>query len=876
MPRGEKQFSNPARKGEIGGGLSWAAERDGGTVSFLAMSKVQRAFLRSLVLVVVGCVLLAPAQAQFGQQGTKLVGSTLTGPANQGAGVSLSWDGNTMIVGGPADNSYAGAAWIYTRSSGTTWSQVGSKLTPGTNEETGAGQFGFSVAISGDGNTAIVGAPNDHAYRGAVWIFVRSGDSWVEQAGPLVGSDNTDTAERGWSVAISYYGNVAVVGGPTDNSSLGAVWAWQRTGTGTGTSWSQQGGKLTPSDASGNPVFGHSVGLSSDGNTFIAGGPSDSSSAGAAWIFTYSGGWSQSGTKLVGSGATGSTSQQGYSVAISGDGETVIIGGPQDNSNTGGVWVFRPLLPGYWYQQAGPVVGGGNTGAAKQGSSVGLSSDGNRAIVGGNANNGNVGGAWVFIRSGGNWSQSGSEMNASDASGNSQQGFAVAMSEDGSTAAVGGPDDNSNAGAAWAYIPVPDMTIAIAHNGTFHRGDTSDTYTITVTNSGLAPTNAQVTVTIPIPASSGLSYVSASGGSWSCSEATSTPSYPTPPGHPPNPSGTPAPVGVPTVTCQRSDVLAAGSSYSPNLTLTVGVSTSAPPALTIDVTVAGGGETNTSNDSGSDTITLPPIADLVVSVSHSGSLYVGRTAASGDPLPYIIEVNNIGNGSTSGTVTVVDSLPSGMTATAISGGGWSCTLGSLTCTRNDSLAASTSWSGSNAITVLADVTGGAGTIGTNTATVSGGGEVNTSNDTGTDKAKILAASSAPGLSVSVSHVGNFSKSVGVGTFVIVVTNTGGGPTSGTVTVTAHVQSPLSATAIDGGRGWNCSLNGGGVSFLWFQTIPALSCTRTDPLPAGLSYHFITVTVSVPSTTVTSVTNSATVSGGSVSGSSGSDLVLITP
>jgi hypothetical protein len=68
-----------------------------------------------------------PALADFAQQGAKLVGAGAVGSANQGQSVTLSADGNTAIVGGPIDNSLAGAAWVYTRSGGV-WSQQGGKL----------------------------------------------------------------------------------------------------------------------------------------------------------------------------------------------------------------------------------------------------------------------------------------------------------------------------------------------------------------------------------------------------------------------------------------------------------------------------------------------------------------------------------------------------------------------------------------------------------------------------------------------------------------------------------------------------------------------------------------------------------------------------
>ena len=102
---------------------------------------------------------------------------------------------------------------------------------------------------------------------------------------------------------------------------------------------------------------------------------------------------------------------------------------------------------------------------------------------------------------------------------------------------------------------------------------------------------------------------------------------------------------------------------------------------------------------------------------------------------------------TSGTVTVTDTLPAGLTATAISGTGWSCTLGTLTCTRTDALAASASYSG---VTLTVNVASNAVSV-TNTATVSGGGELNTANDTASDPTTIT---SPVATTVALAHTPN--------------------------------------------------------------------------------------------------------------------------
>ena len=329
------------------------------------------------------------ADAQYLQIGTKLVGTGAVGAANQGGSVSLSADGNTAIVGGGSDNSGAGAAWVYTRA-GSVWTQQGTKLV-GTGGTAIANQ-GVSVYLSADGNTAIMGGPGDNLSAGAAWVFTRSGGVWTQQGTKLVGGGAVGNANQGYAVAVSADGNTAIVGGSGDNSAAGAAWVFTRSGG----VWTQQGTKLIGTGAVDPAHQGQSVSLSADGNTAFVGGPNDNSSAGAAWVFTRTGGvWSQQGMKLVGTGAMGSASQ-GTSVYLSADGNTAFVGGSGDNNGAGAGWVFT-RAGGVWTQQGTKLVGTGAVGFASQGASVSLSADGNTAIVGGVTDNSGVGAAWMYV-----------------------------------------------------------------------------------------------------------------------------------------------------------------------------------------------------------------------------------------------------------------------------------------------------------------------------------------------------------------------------------------------------------------------------------------------------------------------------------------------
>src|SRR5258705_4217734 len=151
-----------------------------------------------------------------------------------------------------------------------------------------------------------------------------------------------------------------------------------------------------------------------------------------------------------------------------------------------------------------------------------------------------------------------------------------------------------------------------------------------------------------------------------------------------------------TLTCLQNDVLAPGASY-PAIALIVNVAGTAPPSVTNTASVSGGGETNTSNDTASDVTAVTQLPDLTLTKTHVGTFTQGQSGAT-----YTLTVANFGAADTSGAVTVTDTLPAGLTATAMSGAGWSCTLATLTCTRSDVLAPGASYP---AITLTVNVAG---------------------------------------------------------------------------------------------------------------------------------------------------------------------------
>jgi hypothetical protein len=396
---------------------------------------------------------LQASGATFTQQNNKLVGTGNVSSGQQGHSVSISADGNTAIVGAPYDNSNQGAAWIFIRS-GTVWNQQAKLVGTGA---TGAARQGYSVAISADGNTVLIGGVEDNSAMGATWVFTRNGGVWSQQGNKLVGTGGGATAWQGCSVALSADGNTAAAGGYQSGSNQGGTWVFTRNAG----VWTQQGPKLFGTGAVMNTAGqGYSVAISGDGNTILTGGYMDGwafgTATGAAWVFTRTGGvWTQQGSKLAGAGYVAGNVAQGSGVALSADGNTALIGGYSDNNKKGAAWVFTRSA-GVWAQEGSKLVGTGASAISEQGYSVSLSADGNTALVGG-WQDANVigGGMWVFKRSGGNWSQAGSRLNGAGNVTAAYQGRSIALSADGSTAIMGGTWDNFQIGAAWVFTTDP-------------------------------------------------------------------------------------------------------------------------------------------------------------------------------------------------------------------------------------------------------------------------------------------------------------------------------------------------------------------------------------------------------------------------------------
>jgi len=309
-------------------------------------------------------------------------------------------------------------------------------------------------------------------------------------------------------------------------------------------------------------------------------------------------------------------------------------------------------------------------------------------------------------------------------------------------------------------VPAPDLSVTKSHSGDFSVG-TNGVYTISVQNKGQAPTTGPITVTDSLP--TGLSYVSGTGAGWTCTAAGQT------------------------VTCTSAGPIAKDAVSA--IMLTVAVGPAAAPGVVNVATAATAGDPNSANDSGSDATVVAGSLDLSIVKSHLGNFTVGGNGS------YTLAVQNVGSMSTTGTITVTDTLPTGLTFISATGAGWNCsTAGQLV-----SCANSTPLAPASTRTLILTVSVGASAAPgvTNTAAVSTPGDTNSANNSSSDPTTVTASAN---LSVTKSgppncSIGGVPGCDGV-TYSITVANAGPSAAGGvTLTDTLPVDPPTGATVV---------------------------------------------------------------------------------
>ena len=255
--------------------------------------------------------------------------------------VSISSDGLNVIVSTPYDdvgaNTWQGSAVIF-HWDGAAWVQRGDRITRPSSIVDNEDEFwGYSNAINADGSTIIIGVHSDSVdtLQGSARVLDWDGTQWVQRGAPLAPADGELGDGFGASVDLSANGLTAIVGGERDNVGANQDQGSARVFDWSGTAWVQRGGALTASDGGANNYFGNSVSLSADGLTAIVGGPrydvSGTTDQGGAVVFHWTGvEWAQRGGVLT--PADGAAYDLfGFSVDLSSDGLTAIVGGPDDD-----------------------------------------------------------------------------------------------------------------------------------------------------------------------------------------------------------------------------------------------------------------------------------------------------------------------------------------------------------------------------------------------------------------------------------------------------------------------------------------------------------------------------------------------------------------
>jgi hypothetical protein len=431
-----------------------------------------------------------------------ITGSNTTAGDEFGWGLALSSDGQTLAVGAPgeasnatgidgdqSDNSVdgAGAVYLFSRK-GDLWPQQAyvKASNPGP-----LNSFGASVALSSDGATLVVGAAaessnaigingdqtnNSFLFAGAVYVFVRAGNSWSQEA-YIKASNTRDRLGFGGAVALSADGSSIAAGAVGDSSSAtgingdqtdtsasdaGAVYVFTRVGS----TWSQQA-YVKRSGTRAGQHFGSAVALSSDGSTLavasddasratgINGDPTDDGAymSGAVFVFARAGDtWSEQA--YVKASNTGDNNAFGTSIALSSDGSLLAVGAPFEASSAKGIggdqtqgvpgddgWASGAVYVfvrdhGTWSQQT-YVKASDSKGGLFFGSAVALASDGSALFATAPYERGGT--VYAFTRSGTTWSEETSVWR------DRVSGFAtsVVSSSDASTVAIGTHDQGA-------------------------------------------------------------------------------------------------------------------------------------------------------------------------------------------------------------------------------------------------------------------------------------------------------------------------------------------------------------------------------------------------------------------------------------------------
>ena len=407
--------------------------------------------IKIMVLCAICLLFLTTTYAQ-----TQLGGDIDGGAAGDlsGHSVSLSADGKRMAVGAPENGDIApkaGQVRVY-EWTGSAWGQLGA----GINGDAEDDYFGRAVSLSADGKRLAVGAPYydlPNIYTiGHVRVYEWTGSAWNQLGANINGEGSGDNS--GYSVSLSADGKLVAIGAPRNSgtaTSAGHVRVYEWTGS----TWNKLGLDID-GEALGD-FSGWSVSLSADGKRVAIGAPFQYRTAppagadgGHVRVYEWNGSaWSQLGVDIDGAAAGDNF---GWSVSLSADGKRLAAGAIYNDGTgnpghaAGHVRVFE--WNGSAWNQLGVDIDGEDA-SDGWGFSVSLSSDGKRLAAGAPGNKGTASGAGharIYEWNGSIWDQLGLDIDGEAQDNNS--GWAVSLSSDGKSVAVGAPRNNGTAPSA--------------------------------------------------------------------------------------------------------------------------------------------------------------------------------------------------------------------------------------------------------------------------------------------------------------------------------------------------------------------------------------------------------------------------------------------
>ncbi len=405
---------------------------------------------------------------------------------NLGFSVALSADGTTALVGADGVAGYKGAAYIFHTSDAGSWSSRSVPTATLTHKSGGAEVFGWEVALSSDGTTAFVGAPEaggGFPPPGAIYVFhVSAEDAWASSSTPKA----TLKAGQGLfllgALALSQDGTTLVAGAPFSNNEAGGAYVFHVASEDAWVSSSTPTATLSYANESQNDAqVGFSVAVSEDGTTALV-GDAVNESGGGAYVYHASAedAWASSSTpnailRDANDGTLGDA--LGNDVALSGDGTEALLGAPGVASGTGSVDVFHASSEAAWATTSTPtatLTRGGGAANSGFGDSVAVSNDGTTALVTAPGVSSKRGAAYIYRASGeAAWADSSAPaatLTNAGSHANDFMGFGD-LSSDGATALLGAPGVQSGTGAAdvfhvadessWSSSSAPDAIVTV-------------------------------------------------------------------------------------------------------------------------------------------------------------------------------------------------------------------------------------------------------------------------------------------------------------------------------------------------------------------------------------------------------------------------------